>query len=270
MPYKTYSNRPRSRGSAMTEMILVIPFIAIVLSFLLYLGGAVIRLKSAHVVDRYEAWRQVAAGPGPAATGALVAPRRNEWYSRVEENEPGSNQQLNSLFFDSKASEFEYSSERYFPDTALRGQVDLAYRASNSVGRLAAGQLQAIMDMDAQGNTMMIGRKVKVRTSFPTSGTIWNEMETPYKHQYVQIGNTWSAANAWRDYDQPLGNYVQGGPMVVVEPTIRDTFYTDFDVRMKSINGPGKRLADSIRTFYNRSYRYCGPDLRYRCYYWWN
>jgi hypothetical protein len=261
----------------MTEMILVIPFIAVVLSFLLFLGGAIVRLKSAHVIDRYEAWRQVAAGPGPAASGALVAPKRSEWYTReMSQNEPGNNQQLNALFFESKASEFDYSSERTAPESALVGQVALAYQASQVQGRMAASQLDFIRQMDASGNTMMLGRRVKIITSFPTAGTIWNEMEAPYRHSYFRIGNTWSAANAWRVYEQPnagsieIGSYDRGGPMVIIEPTVRDTFYGEFDGNMQNIVGPGKRLADSIRTFYNRSYRYCGPDLRFRCYYWWN
>ncbi len=256
-----------ARGTAMTEMVLVIPFVAVVLSLLLYLGGAVVRLKGAHVVDRYEAWRQVGKGPAPAASGAPVPPRIKE---NSTDGEAGNNQQLNALFFDKRAAELEYASERYYPEAALAGQVDLAYQESEVVGRLAARQLQTIRDMDAQNDSMMIGRKVKFTTDFPVGGSIWSKFEKPYKHQHVRIGNTWRAANGWKIYNNDMEMYTEGGPMLVIEPAVRDTFYTSFDVRMGSINGPGKRLADSIRTFYNRSYVYCGPDLRYRCWYWWN
>jgi hypothetical protein len=275
MPNPPSIHKPRSRGTAMTEMVLIIPFIAIILSLLLYLGVGINRLRGANIIDRYEAWRQVGKGPAPAASGAPVPPQDKE---NSNDGEPGNNLQLVGLFFgkpriDGSEPTFahaEYSSERYYPEGALTGQVDLAYQASETTGNLAARHLQTIREMDQNSDSMMIGRKVKITTTFPANETIWSKFEGPYKHQHVRIGNTWRAANGWKIYNSEMEMYTEGGPMVVIEPAVRDTFYVSFDVRMRSINGPGKRLADSIRTFYDRSYIYCGPDLRYRCWYWWN
>ncbi len=58
----------RSRGSAMTETVLVLPLIFVVLALLFFFGQAMTRWQRSSVTDRYEVWRQAQYAPGPGVT----------------------------------------------------------------------------------------------------------------------------------------------------------------------------------------------------------
>ena len=79
--------RFRRRGTAVTEFVLVLPFLAIILALTFFFGWAMMHKQQVLVADRYSAWQRVETGAWP------------------------SEDRLNQVIFDSRALDVELSSE---------------------------------------------------------------------------------------------------------------------------------------------------------------
>ena len=96
----------QAKGTAMSEMVLVVPFLLVVVAYVFYFGRGMVRVQRAQVMDRYEVWRQVSRTPG--------GPKYTEPTGR--DNGP----QLNDTFFAGNAISVNDSGDtwQYFPDDA--------------------------------------------------------------------------------------------------------------------------------------------------------
>ena len=72
----------KHRGTAMAETILALPFLMLILLFLVYFGRNSVRVERTHMMDRYEAWREAGHGPGPRPDDPRGHPQMNDtWFN---------------------------------------------------------------------------------------------------------------------------------------------------------------------------------------------
>jgi hypothetical protein len=224
----------RADGTAMAEMILVLPLLMIVLALLLYFGRGVVRTQHAQVMDRYEAWRQARGAPGPRADSAA------------------GNEQLNQTFFGSNAAGIEYEGSDAFPSRAT-DQLIQAAAARNVPAEYRLSQL-----IDATIGYNDRGRTVRMTTSHADRARIWQRYNQPTRHQHTRIGNDWAHVNGWTAASTPAGWRRSGpfGPNVL--PPIRDIYWPDFDAELNNTANP---LAEAIRGLYLGAEGYAGPAV---------
>lgn len=235
-------NRPRLKrsGTAMGEMVLVLPLLMLILALLIFFGRGVVRGQHAQVMDRYEAWRSVSAAPGPAAQGATDNP------------------QLNQLFFGANAESIEYDLSSYFPGLA----GDELTRAAAAVNAPNEYHLSELVETSLRYNDR--GRTVTFNTQHANRRRVWERFDQPTRHRHTRLGNDWAHVNGWNaDADQQgLGgtaNWRRTGPYGPnVLPPLRDIFYPDFDADLANVGNP---LADAIRGLYLSRPGYAGPTV---------
>jgi hypothetical protein len=221
----------RRRGNAMGEMVLVLPLLFVVLSLLFFLGRGVVRAQRAHVMDRYEAWRQVGGVPQPGHDNALGSP------------------QLNQLFLGNKADTIDYTGSDRLPRDATVAWVTLVYEYDTAAGELAQRQA-AHADH---------GHTATFTTIFAESNAFWQRFESPMTHGHTRIGNDWAHVNGWYVDDSGIWRWRgQYGPNL--QTSIRDVFIADLDEQLDAMDSP---LADGIRSLYMARPGYAGPELGY-------
>ena len=104
----------RRRGTAMMETIFSLLLITLILSFLFFFGRGVVRVQKSQVMDRYEAWREVARSWGPGSNNHLGGP------------------QLNQTFFADNAASITQGGSHFFPHDAS-AQSGVSYIERRSV-----------------------------------------------------------------------------------------------------------------------------------------
>ena len=245
MQMRRYRTRP---GTAMGEMVLVLPLLLVIVALLVFFGRGVVRVQHAQVMDRYEAWRQAAASPGPAAQA------------------PDDNPQLNQLFFGDNAASIEYAGNDYFPGLAVDRLIDAAI-TRNVPDHY---QLPELVEAATAGNAP--GRTVTFTTTHSNSVPLWERFNRPTRHRHTRIGNDWAHVNGWTAppgsaQDNPVsGQWLGGsadwrragpyGPNVL--PPIRDVFFPEFDADLANVGNP---LAEAIRSMYLSQNGYSGPNV---------
>lgn len=217
------------RGAAMTETVLVLPIVLVVLALLLMLGRSMARLHSVSIMDRHEAWRQVAHAPGPG-TGAGQG-------------------QLNDAFLRGEAERIEAQVDGYFPETPRRWRVNAAEQYSGEAGALAE---------DAMARWPR-GRRVRFATTFGSSMPLEGELGLtgPMRHGHVRMENEWKFVNGLR-YDSADVRWVPTGPRVSVMGVLGDRYLEALDQRLTV----GNEVAEVIRGLYARVPGYGGPMVR--------
>lgn len=226
---RSLANKVRNRGTAMTEMVLTLPFLILILAFLLYFGRAMVRTQRAGVMDRYEAWRQVALGAGPSA------------------NEPLGHPQLNQAFFGNGAQSIEYDAAEAFPDEAQEALADAAAGFSTPAGAFA----RDVFDRLPRGRTVAFS--VYHANRVPA----WERFEGSIRRRHTRFGNDWPYAAGWRIDDD---GWHHAPPLVSHNRVIGDTFFQDFDALLTDMAATNS-LADLTRRMYDQNPAYRGPDV---------
>ena len=233
----------------MGEMVLVLPLLFVILALLVFFGRGIVRVQHAQVMDRYEAWRQAAGAPGPAMGGTP------------------SNEQMNQLFFGSKADSIEYAGSRYFPSQAadqfLHEVAEWELDPASQFRLYDTGELRATVEAVLASTDN--GRTVAFKTQHTNRVPLWERFNGPIRHGHVRIGNDWAHVNGWsitaaggagspqyRQWNR-IGPY---GPNML--RPIADTHYPDLDSDLASLGNP---LSEAIRGIYLSQPGYGGPNV---------
>ena len=245
-PSDTHHRSPaarRSLGAVMTEMVLAMPFLLLVLSLLFFLGRGMVRLQRAWVMDRYEAWREVARSWGPASNDPLGSP------------------QLNDTFFAGRATAISQSTDGWFPDNARDELESAAGAFSGDTQSLVREAHDAFAD----------GRSVRLTTQHSESMTLWKQFDHTYAHRHSRIEHEWKFMNRWigagASQERPRGEDDDGivhgagsdGPWML--PETRDVFMLDIDEPLRNLQEGGNYLAGSVRAIYTARPAYRGPRV---------
>ena len=225
----------RPSGAVMSEMVLALPFFFIILSLVLFLGRAVLRLQESHVADRYEAWREAAIAPGPAgdATGT---------------------DQLNTAFFRGQTESIDYQGDEYYPQDAMQALVGSIGAKSNDANSLINDVVGAgILDQ---------GRHVVLTTHYSETNAIWSKLNQPISHGHVRIGTDWKFANGWQTLASGL-TIPSCSPGTHVDPSVNAVFVKKLD---SVIGGAAKtssspQMASMIQHLYTDIPAYSGPNF---------
>jgi len=221
----------------MSEMVLVLPFIVLVLAYVFYFGRGMVRVQRAHVMDRYEVWRQVERTP--------AGPR----YS--EPNGLPHGPQLNDTFFAGNAASINdaHHTWHYFPDDAPQELVQQIITYSGDAALLAQEAQEAFPK----------GRSIGFTTRHDETIPLWKPFNGQLRHRFTRLDNEWKFANNWTEAG-PDGWHSGGGPWMM--PEIRDVFITEFDGVMEGLENGGNYIARRIRWIYLRKPSYRGPTVR--------
>jgi len=227
---------PRRRGAVMTETVLILPIIMFLLAVMVFFGWGMLRVQRASVMDRYEAWRQVYHGYGPAVVS-------DDPDTAVDEQ----TLQVNDTFFDGRADAIAYAGvnrdDRYLQER-LRGY--------------AAGQDRAAGVLAARFTERWpSGRRVTFTTTHVPEVPLWTIFGDDIRHGHTRIGHEWKYVN--RVSLDSHGDWVYTGPRVTPGSIVPQTFFPGFDA---SLSGARGGLAQTIRRYYHLKHPgYVGPDV---------
>lgn len=237
-------------GAVMSEMVLVTPFLLVILALTFFFGRLVIRSQHAQVMARYETWRQVTDGPGPAS------------------NDTDSHAQLNSTFFGGKADSLAHSiSDSRFTEEPYELFVQAARLESADAGEFANAY---VYEPDGDSPRLSHGHREGFSVSYVTDVPILEDMEGPTTRHFARIGNEWHYVNNW---EAGPDEWRGGTPTPHHLRALRDVFYADFDEQLDAIDGDSdpeynsddtqratnQMLASFIRTLYLSNPSYRGP-----------
>lgn len=221
-----------TRGSAMSEMVLCMPFLILILSFLIYFGRGVVRMQHTQVMDRYESWRQAARGaPGPHA------------------DHTKGHTLLNQTFFADKAQSIGHYNDNYFPDDAPDELIDAASQVSNDAADLA----DTLIDRSPKG------RRVRVSSTYSETVKVWQPFQRTSRHQHTRLNSDWRFADHWRRNSD--GEWVPRKPGVSVLASLRDEFYDAWDKDLEVLAQDENSIARLIRRLYLNEPGYRGPTV---------
>lgn len=225
----------RSRGTAMTEMILVLPVLMLVLALVFYFGRAMVRVQRAVVMDRYETWRRVADAPGPLAFDG-----------------DDQNRQLNTAFFAGNASSIHGS----VSDHLSREPSEALYEAS------AKYSSDTSLLVEQSHDSFVNGMTVRFNTHHQETIPLWAALNRSINHSHTRIQNDWRFVNGW-DHQGPDAKPAGNGPSML--PEVRDVFLLGLDDSLQAFqSNSGNHLAGSVRRLYLERGGYCGPTLNLR------
>jgi hypothetical protein len=243
--------RRARRGAAMSEMVLVLPFLLIILSLVFFFGRLMVRAQHIQAMSRYETWRDVIEAPGPA-------PRL-----------PGPNyHQLNLTFLNQMAADLDHSQDSdEFPEQMYVDLIDAAAGASDDAGRLAESLLYA---PPGSRTRMSHGHREGFRAAYTTDIPFWRHFEGPIRRDHARIGHEWHFSHDWTaGPDRWTG---QAQPPHHLR-ALRDVFLNDFDEFLDALDGDSEpeyptddtqrsnteQLASFIRSLYLHEPAYRGP-----------
>ncbi|MEX2216234.1 MAG: hypothetical protein WD768_19140 [Phycisphaeraceae bacterium] len=221
----------RTRGTAMAESLLALPFLMLILLFIIYFGRNSVRVQRTHVVDRYEAWREAGHGPGPRADDVRGHP------------------QINDAFFANKSDSIGHSGSGYFPPEAPQRWADYAGQRLPEAGELA----QEMIDDLARGRTAHFS------TRFDSKNKILETFNGPINATHTVQGNDWKYVNGFKHRGEA---YDQTGPYSSNLPAVRDIFYEDWDQSLESMSDQSNPFAKVLRGLYLDLPGYRGPKVQ--------
>lgn len=237
----------RRRGTAMMEMIFSLLLITLILSLLFFFGRGVVRVQRSQVVDRYEAWREVAHSWGPSSNNHLGGP------------------QLNDTFFGGNASSVSQSTTSFFPRDARDDLIDEAQAFSNETSEV----------VELSHDDFVKGRSVRMVTRHDESHPLWNQFDKSAAHRHTRIEHEWKAENRW--VGAGSGQHLRGSTELYhywgvwhspnnerpyTLPAARDTFMLELDEPLRGLANNGNHLAGRMRQIYSHRPAYRGPTLR--------
>lgn len=155
-----------SRGTAVIEFILAVPFLAFILGITFFFGWALMHKQKVVIADRYTAWQRVETGAWPSES------------------------RLNNLVFNGIATYVDLSAEEPVLETA-----DDLVTQTGEISR----QGQILADELVRQN-FPAGQRAHVAVSFDPDETLWQRYTGAIHHRYGREGITWRRAevSCWR------------------------------------------------------------------------
>ncbi len=254
---RTRRRRPatcrRHRGTAMPELVLVLPLLMLILSLVFYVGRVVVRTQHAQVMARYETWRDVSNAPGPSSQG------------------DAEHHQLNSAFFAGQADYVHWQvNDRAYVRQALDETIARAQTHSAEAERLADAILYR---PPSETPRRRHGHREGFKAQYSTGVPLWQRLDGPFHRRHVLMDGDWRWVFDWRaSADAWSGS---GGPTPHHPRGVRDAFFADFDGELDALDGDTTAeygdwadspqrydadiLAGFIRSLYLREPNYRGP-----------
>lgn len=151
--------RPRLHrpGTAMTEFVLTLPFLAVIAGLIFFFGWALMHKHQVLVADRYSAWQKIETGSWPG------------------------DKKLNDIVFDKRATNVSLTSRACIRDTA----EDLAVEAGAYGPRTEELANKLVL------NRFPRGRQVRISASFDRNQALWERFTGPITHRHGREGVTW-------------------------------------------------------------------------------
>ena len=236
---KRKRHNPRSRGTAMTEMILVLPFLMLILAMVFYFGRGMVRVQRTQSMGRYEVWRSTARAPGPHYSEPSGIPH---------------GPLLNDTFFAGNAESItdhhwhQHHWHAWFPDDVYDKLEDEAQGVASDTGELVEEALDAFPT----------GRTIRLSAQHEESVPLWKQFNKSIRHRHTRIDHEWKFANNWTG-SGPNARYRGGGTWMM--PEVRDVFMMDLDEPLEQLQDGGNYMAGNIRGIYTRRPHYRGPDV---------
>jgi hypothetical protein len=227
-----WQHHNRSRGAAMVEAVLVLPFILFILALIIYFGFQMERFQRATMMDRYESWLGATRAPGPSA--GLDNRGVND---------------MNRLFFGGDlADALIHEPTPYFPREPHEYWRNTAGFNNSQAGTLA----------DDYFDTFPRGRSSRFYVRHDTSIPLYDAFEGPLRHRHTRMDTDWRFVNGIR-FDSEDG-WVPSEPRVTPGDSVREVFYDQFDGRLQ-VYADENDLAEAIRSFYLNYPGYGGPTV---------
>ena len=154
---RKHAGRPAARrGSALIEMVMVIPLLATIIGLTFFFGWTMTNQQHVRISSRYAAWRRVRAGESVAAD------------------------ELNTTFFNDRADGVDRS-EGDGPDDTLKELVD------------AAGEFALAYPLvkDTVLDRWPRGRSDRVKASFPSEVALWQMFRGSIEGYHTRDGVEW-------------------------------------------------------------------------------
>ncbi|MCC7192608.1 MAG: pilus assembly protein [Phycisphaeraceae bacterium] len=223
---KTINSSRRFRGTATTELVLVLPFLAFILALLIFFGRAMVRVQRAQVMDRYEAWR----------TAAYATPS----FPRAGDD----NDQLNDSFFGGNAQAIVPIDPDPLPDNAPRGWIN-----ASSVTQDTQDLAQSLLSRLPHG----------IGAGFSTTPLLRQDylsfLEGPIFHKHTRTSHDWAYVNGWS-----VDRWDPASPRADNRTAMREVFFQRFEGEL----GPYRDrnvLAASTLNLLSVQPGYAGPAI---------
>ena len=247
----------------MTEMVLIIPLLAVIIALLFYFGRLVVRVHHASLTARYETWRQADDAPGPSS------------------NDDTGHLELNRAFFNGNASEMhhvvndnEFPEEPYIDLIGAAGQISPeAQRLADAVVYRQGGDFRNSHG-HREGFGVLHDDTLAAWDRLNSVGAdVGNPEQTPLSRRFFRIGTDWMYNPEWT---ASADIWARSGD---VDPhplrARRDAFFLPFDQGLDNVDGstsleysggqaqvPGDSLPGMVRGMYLRPPAYRGPRVQ--------
>lgn len=225
---RQHTNR---RGTAMAETVLALPFLMLILLFILYFGRSSVRVERTHIMDRYDAWRQAGHGPGPHPDDTRGHP------------------QMNDTWFNENATAIGHTSHGSFPDEAPLLWLDRSGQRTDDAGLLATEMWEQ----------MARGRTARFTTRQDTSNIFLERFNGDIHASHTVQDHDWKFVNGFR---HRAGPWDARGPHAHNLSPLRDLFYEAFDSTLEGMSDTQNPLASTIRGLYLDIPGYAGPKVQ--------
>lgn len=240
------THRPRCRGAVMVETVLVLPFIMLIISMLVFFGWRMVDVHNTNHASRYVTWRRAASAPGPRLTRVIVLDQDDEdqWIWDGPE--------INTMQFADNAENIRGTTSGYFPAESRQLLIDTAGGRSADAGDYA----QTMVARLPRGQT------VELQTTLASDIPLWRRLERPIRHRSTKLNGQWRYANGITQRRD--GQWIAAGPRVTPGQTVRDVFLIDLDEALQEAGNQASGLTQAIRRAYLRYPGYVGPDVDYQ------
>jgi hypothetical protein len=232
----------------MAETVLVMPFIALALVLIVYLGWNFRRVAQVTNMDRYAAWEAATPGaPGPDAQGLpqdMRNPRLNTAFFGLTGDQANDLDELRGGVDDNDGQGVRYLPEGH---RQLRdSQADGTYSYFDEfLDRSPAGIRQRFTATHSQSvNTDLLGLSDLVRNS----------------QGHSRMNGEWRFVNGIR-YDSNREQWVPGNRRVAPGEALREVFFVELDDGLEPYENNGNELAEALRDFYLAYPGYVGPEV---------
>lgn len=198
----TPHRRRRARGTALIELVMIVPLIALIIGLTFFFGRAMVNQQHVRAAARYAAWRDL-HNRSAVADGESGAPN----VVHVDYDH------LNQTFFDGEASDPGAGIRLHYLSGPSETLEDYAVYAG--LNDATIGQLTEELAL----RTWPHGRGARVDAEFPSDVGLWNNLGLTG----MMTGRTLRDGMEWR-YRQARN-----------EPAVRDAFLMDVDSMFESM-----------------------------------
>ncbi len=245
-----YRNPARSRGTAMTEAVLVMPFLVVIFSFMILFGRQMVRMQRATMMDRYDSFRMMShvdneLGPVPSvAVGA-------------------GNATMNQVFFGNNAQSISHDVHPdLYPDNVKPEMVAKANEYSTDAGSLSQWTLDRLPN----------GAFTSFRVTHTSGIVLWQPFMTPIGHSAGRLDHEWRFVNGLaygandqqKSWPEHFGWGYQGPEAHVTMQGVRQLFMSPLDQALAPMIAESNHLANVTVSACWGEPGYVGPSVRRR------